>query len=159
MSITSRSLIAHAGSCVAALLLAACAVTTDAPAPGAGAGAGAGTGAAAARGQGPGAAPRGGGGFAADPRAQSRSYHFADANQDMPYCVFASSKVSKDKPAPLIVSLHGMGAPPTIMCNSTAVDLAEEGGYVLVAPMGYSTTGWFGSPVISMGPGDRKSVV
>src|SRR5690606_37645441 len=26
------------------------------------------------------------------------------------------------------------------------------GGYVLVAPMGYSTTGWFGSPVISMGP-------
>src|SRR5690606_34874945 len=109
MSITSRSLIAHAGSCVAALLLAACAVTADAPAPDASPGAGAG----AARGQGPGAAPRGGGGSAADPRAQSRSYHFADANQDMPYCVFASSKVSRDKPAPLIVSLHGMGAPPT----------------------------------------------
>lgn len=147
MSIAHRSLIAHAGSCLAALLLAVTAVAADAPAPGAGPGAG------APRGQGPGAAPRGGGGFSADPRAQSRSYHFADANQDMPYCVFASSKVSKDKPAPLIVSLHGMGAPPTIMCNSTAVDLAEEGGYVLVAPMGYSTTGWFGSPVISMGPG------
>jgi len=96
---------------------------------------------------------RGGGGFTADPRAQSRTYHFADAGQEMQYCVFASSRVSKDKPAPLIVSLHGMGAPPTIMCNTTAVDLAEEGGYILVAPMGYSVTGWFGSPVITMGGG------
>ncbi len=108
---------------------------------------------AAAPGAAPAAPTRGGGGFAADPRAQVRSYHFADAGQDMPYCVFASSKVTPDKPAPLVVSLHGMGAQPTIMCNSTAVDLAEAGGYVLVAPMGYSTTGWFGSPVISMGPG------
>lgn len=103
---------------------------------------------------GPGAGQgRGGGGFAADPRAESRTYHFADANQDMQYCVFKSSKVSRDKPAPLIVALHGMGAPPTIMCNKTALDLAEEGGYIYVAPMGYSTTGWYGSPVISMGPG------
>jgi predicted peptidase len=102
----------------------------------------------------PGPGPgRGGGGFAADPRAQVRTYHFADAGQDVQYCVFASSKVSRDKPAPLIVSLHGMGAPPTIMCNPVAVNLAEEGGYVLVAPMGYSTTGWYGSPVIRMGPG------
>ena len=116
-------------------------VSAQAPAPPAG-----------ARGQAPGAG-RGGGGFAADPRAQVRTYHFADANQDMQYCVFASSKVSKNAPAPLIVSLHGMGAPPTIMCNQTAVNLAEEGGYVLVAPMGYSTTGWFGSPVINMGAG------
>ena len=107
---------------------------------------------AGARGQGPGAG-RGGGGFGADPRAQVRTYHFADVKQDMQYCVFASSKVTKGTPAPLIVSLHGMGAPPTIMCNQTAVDLAEQGGYVLVAPMGYSTTGWFGSPVINMGAG------
>lgn len=103
----------------------------------------------------PGAAPARPGGFAADPRAQVRTYHFADAGQDMQYCIFASSKVSAGKPAPLIVSLHGMGAPPTIMCNTTAVDLAEEGGYVLVAPMGYSTTGWYGSPVIRMPPPGR----
>lgn len=139
---SSRSnFLARAGSCLAVVLLAASA-TAFAQAPG-----------AAAPGAPPaGAAPRGGGAFSADPRAQVRSYHFAEAGQDMQYCVFASSKVSKDRPAPLIVSLHGMGAPPTIMCNSTAVDLAEEGGYVLVAPMGYSTTGWYGSPVIRMGP-------
>lgn len=100
---------------------------------------------------------RGGPGMGADPRAEVRTYHFEEVKQDMQYCVYASSKVSKDKPAPLIVSLHGMGAPPTIMCNKDAIDLAEEGGYVLAAPMGYNTTGWFGSPVIVMGgpPGAR----
>jgi poly(3-hydroxybutyrate) depolymerase len=100
-------------------------------------------------------APAPGGGMAADPRAETRTYHFADAKQDLQYCVFKSSKVTRDTPAPLIVSLHGMGAPPTIMCNKTAIDLAEAGGYVLVAPMGYNTTGWFGSPVISFGAPGR----
>ncbi len=88
--------------------------------------------------------------FSADPRAQVRTYHLNDANIDVPYCVFASSKVSRANPAPLIVSLHGLGAGPQIMCNTTAVDLAQEGGYILVAPMGYSIAGWYGSPVIHM---------
>jgi hypothetical protein len=49
-----------------------------------------------------------GGGFiqAADPRIQNRTYRFAEANEDMPYSVFVSSKVSKDKKNPLIVTLH-----------------------------------------------------
>jgi poly(3-hydroxybutyrate) depolymerase len=131
MKIERGSYLAQALACVATLLMGMSAAIAAAP----------------------GAAPGQGERFAADPRAQVRSYHFADAGQDMQYCVFASSKVSRSKPAPLIVSLHGMGAPPTIMCNPTAVNLAEEGGYVLVAPMGYSTTGWFGSPVIRMGAG------
>lgn len=102
----------------------------------------------------PGAAP-GGGGMAADPRAENRTYHLDGADIDVPYCVYKSSKVARNKPAPLIVALHGMGAPPSIMCNTTAIDLAEAGGYVYVAPMGYSTTGWYGSPVINMGGGGR----
>src|SRR5690606_27549021 len=69
--------------------------------------------------------------FTSDPRAEDRTYHFADTDEDLPYCVFASSKIDAEKPAPLIISLHGLGAPPQIMCNSTAVDLAEEGGYIL----------------------------
>ncbi len=88
--------------------------------------------------------------FSADARAQIRTYHLEGANIDVPYCVFASSKVARDKPAPLIVSLHGLGAGPQIMCNTTAVDLAQEGGYILVAPMGYSIAGWYGSPVINL---------
>jgi len=110
----------------------------------------------APQGPGPGAGQppaRVGGAFTADPRAEQRTYHLDGANIDVPYCLYKSSKVSRDKAAPLIVALHGMGAPPAIMCNKTAIDLAEEGGYVLVAPMGYSTTGWYGSPVINMGAG------
>jgi predicted peptidase len=94
-----------------------------------------------------------GGGMAADPRVENRTYHLDGADIDVPYCVYKSTKVSTSKPAPLIMALHGMGAPPSIMCNKTAVDLAEEGGYIYVAPMGYSTTGWYGSPVINMGGG------
>jgi poly(3-hydroxybutyrate) depolymerase len=93
---------------------------------------------------------RGGGGFGLDPRAQDRTYHFAETDEDLPYCVFASSKVSRNTPAPLIISLHGLGAGPQIMCNATAVDLAEAGGYILAAPMGYNVSGWYGSPVIRM---------
>jgi predicted peptidase len=93
-----------------------------------------------------------GGGFASDPRADNRSYEFADTGESMPYCVFVSSKVSSDSPAPLIVSLHGLGAPPQIMCNTTAVDFAEAGGYILAAPMGCNVGGWYGSPVLRRGP-------
>jgi hypothetical protein len=94
------------------------------------------------------AQPGEGRGWASDPRAEDRTYHFADTDEELPYCVFASSKISADVPAPLIISLHGLGAPPQIMCNSTAVDLAEEGGYILAAPMGYNVAGWYGSPVL-----------
>lgn len=97
-----------------------------------------------------------GGGFtqATDPRVQNRTYKFADTNEDMPYCVFVSSKVSKDKKNPLIISLHGLGIGPGFMCRGKALDLAEEGGYILAAPMGYSPGGWYGSPVMQ-GRGGR----
>lgn len=86
--------------------------------------------------------------FSIDSRAEDRSYQFVDTGEDLPYCVFKSSKVDDNTPAPLVVSLHGLGAGPQIMCNSTAVDFAEEGGYILVAPMGYNVGGWYGSPVM-----------
>lgn len=100
-----------------------------------------------------------GGGFirSNDPRVQNRTYHFADTNEDLPYCLFVSSKVSKDKKNPLVVSLHGLGIGPGYMCQGKALDLAEEGGYILVAPMGYNTGGWYGSPVINLaGRGGAK---
>jgi len=103
-----------------------------------------------------GAKGKGGGkGFAQDPRAQTRMYHFEDTNEDLPYSLYVSSKVKKNQKAPLVVTLHGLGAPQTIMMGKTAVDLAEEAGYILVAPMGYNTGGWYGSPV-GTGPGRGK---
>src|SRR5215467_12355296 len=81
-------------------------------------GAPAGTPAGAARGGGGGRGAGGGGGFVKsnDPRVQNRTYHFADTNEDLPYCLFVSSKVSKDKKNPLIISLHGLGIEPCFMC-------------------------------------------
>jgi len=105
--------------------------------------------------QAPAAAKGKGKGFAQDPRAQTRTYHFEDTNEDLPYSLYVSSKVKKDQKAPLVVTLHGLGAPQTIMMGKTAIDLAEEAGYILVSPMGYNTGGWYGSPV-GTGPGRGK---
>jgi predicted peptidase len=41
-----------------------------------------------------------------DPRVQQRTYVFAETGEKLPYAVFVSSKVSKDKKNPLIVALQ-----------------------------------------------------
>ncbi len=81
-----------------------------------------------------------------DPRVQIRTYHFADTNEDIPYAIYVSSKVSRDKKNPLIVTLHGLGGTHTTMMRPNALDLAEAGGYIYVAPMGYNPRGWYGVP-------------
>jgi poly(3-hydroxybutyrate) depolymerase len=91
------------------------------------------------------AAPRGGG-RAIDPRVQQRTYTFKDTNEEIPYAVFVSSKVSKDKKNPLIVALHGLGGNQNTMMGANALQLAEEGGYIMVGPMGYNSSGWYGAP-------------
>jgi len=60
-----------------------------------------------------------------DPRVQQRKYHFADTNEDLPYAVYVSSKVSKDKKNPLIVALHGLGGDENSLMRGNALDLAE----------------------------------
>lgn len=84
--------------------------------------------------------------YTIDPRAEQRTYYFEEAGMDMPYCVYASSKVRADRPAPLIIGLHGAGTGPGIMCNTTIVDQVEAGGYVIAAPMGYNERGGYGAP-------------
>jgi predicted esterase len=92
---------------------------------------------------------RGRGGFGpVDPRVQQRTYRFADTNEELPYALFVSSKVSPDRKAPLIVALHGLGGDHNTMVRERfrAVELAEAGGYILVAPVGYNSRGWYGIP-------------
>jgi predicted esterase len=81
-----------------------------------------------------------------DPRVQQRTYRFADTNEEIPYGVFVSSKVSRDKKNPLIIALHGLGGTHNSLLRGNALDLAEEGGYILVGPMGYNPRGWYGVP-------------
>ena len=86
-----------------------------------------------------------------DPRVQSRTYVFTNTDETLPYAVFVSTKVAKDKPAPLIVALRGFGGNPGVFMYGPALKLAEEGGYIMVAPMGYTSGGNFGNPATGMG--------
>ncbi|HZM59242.1 MAG TPA: prolyl oligopeptidase family serine peptidase [Vicinamibacterales bacterium] len=89
---------------------------------------------------------RGRGPIPVDPRVQIRMHHFAETNEEIPYALFVSSKVDPKKKAPMIVTLHGLGGTHTTMMRPVALDLAEAGGYILVAPMGYNPRGWYGIP-------------
>ena len=56
------------------------------------------------------------------------------------------------------MALHGVFGDGNFLLRGNALDLAEDGGYTLVGPMGYNPLGWYGSPVIVMngGPGKGK---
>lgn len=133
---------------VVSICLTHIAVTQSTPAAGPGNAAGRGT------------MGRGGVGFGiqADPRVQNRTYVMEDTNESMPYSLFVSSQVDKDTKAPLIVLLHGLGVDNSFMMRGNVLDLAEEGGYIVVAPLGYTTGGWYGisSMAQMMGGGMRR---
>jgi dienelactone hydrolase len=110
---------------------------------------------------GPGAAPGAGqqrriGGDYVDDRVQLREYHFKDTEETLPYAVFVSTKVTKDKKAPLVLALHGFSGNHGAFMRTQCVDEAEKNGYILVGAMGYSPSGSFGMPMSGRGaPGSR----
>jgi predicted esterase len=84
------------------------------------------------------------GGDPVDDRVELREYLFTDTNEVLPYAVFVSSKVTKDKKAPLVLALHGMGGNHGTFMRTACVDEAEKNGYILIGAMGYSPNGPFG---------------
>ena len=74
------------------------------------------------------------------------TYHLAEANADMPYTLFVPSSYAPGTPSPLIVDLHGLNITPLmqILFDGTT-DLAERYGFIVVAPMGFSVSSWWGS--------------
>ena len=76
----------------------------------------------------------------------SRKYDFEEAGKEMGYSLYVPNSYSKEKKFPLIVALHGLGSNPRqIMGYPGFMDHAEENGYVVVAPTGYNSHGWYGS--------------
>lgn len=72
------------------------------------------------------------------------TYRLAEA--DMPYTLFVPSGYTPGKPAPLIVDLHGLNITPLQqMLFDGTTDLAERYGFIVVAPMGFSLSGWWGA--------------
>ena len=86
-----------------------------------------------------------------DDRVQLREYHFADTDETLPYAVFVSSKVVKEKKAPLVLALHGFSGNHGTFMRTQCVDEAEKNGFILVGTMGYSSSGSFGMPMGNMG--------
>jgi poly(3-hydroxybutyrate) depolymerase len=79
------------------------------------------------------------------PRIQTRTYDFKEAGKKMEYALFVPSTYAKAKKTPLLVALHGLGGnPQQIMRSRGLTTLAEKYGYIVVAPMGYNSRGWYG---------------
>jgi predicted peptidase len=79
-------------------------------------------------------------------RVETRTYDFKEAKKDkMEYALFVHSKYAKDQKTPLVVALHGLGGNPQQMIRSKGLtEQAEKYGYIVVAPMGYNSSGWYG---------------
>ncbi len=79
-------------------------------------------------------------------RVQSRTYFFKEAGKEMPFSLFVPAGYDKEKEYPLMVALHGLGSSHWQMIRYPGLTrLAQEHGYIVVAPMGYNSSGWYGS--------------
>ena len=77
---------------------------------------------------------------------QSRTYFFKAADKEMPYSIYVPKGYDKKKSYPLMVALHGLGGSDRGMMRYRGLtQLAEKHSYIVVAPMGYSSRGWYGS--------------
>lgn len=81
-----------------------------------------------------------------DARVQHRSYVFPGTGETIPYALFVPDTYDPARPAPLLVSLHGLGRTyDWLMGYHGLLDVAAAGGYVVVAPLGYVRRGWYGA--------------
>lgn len=77
---------------------------------------------------------------------QKRTYEFKEAGKEMEYALFVPTKYDKEKKTPLLIALHGLGGNPQQMIRSKGLtEQAEKYGYIVAAPMGYNSSGWYGS--------------
>ena len=87
-----------------------------------------------------------------------RHYVLEGANEVMPYRVYVPTAYQPSRPTALVVALHGLGATEDSFFDSYArvtPKLAEEHGFLLVAPLGYRVDGFYGTAL--MGGGDAAA--
>jgi len=81
---------------------------------------------------------------------QERHYFFKDAGREMPYHLYVPSNYDPKVGAPLVVALHGYGGNHDYffaVVKDELKALCDRYGYIFVAPMGYSVSGWYGAPM------------
>jgi poly(3-hydroxybutyrate) depolymerase len=91
-----------------------------------------------------------------------RHYTLEAAGEIMPYRVYVPTTYNASRPYPLIVALHGLGATEDSMMDmyeKVVPTLAEQRGYIVVAPLGFRVDGFYGfSLSTDANPGDRRRV-
>ena len=78
-----------------------------------------------------------------------RHYLLQEAGEIMPYRVYVPTGYRPATPTPLVVALHGLGANEDSFFDGYSglpVKLAEQHGFLMVAPLGYRPDGFYGSP-------------
>jgi len=78
---------------------------------------------------------------------QKRHYFLKEADEIMPYCLYAPKAYDGKRGFPLIVALHGNGGTEDTMLpssNSLMAKLAEQFGYIVASPKGYRPDGGYG---------------
>lgn len=94
---------------------------------------------------------------------QARHYRFEDAGREMGYHLYVPQSYDANKGAPLVVALHGYGVNHEFFFSTVPElpQLCEQHGFICVAPMGYSISGWYGAPMTVPGappPGSNLPV-
>ena len=79
-----------------------------------------------------------------------RKYHFPAANADMPYRLYIPTTWDGKSRLPLVMILHGAGSDENWYVDANdkqLIRLAEQHGYILVSPLGYTRMGAYGTPL------------
>jgi predicted peptidase len=79
-----------------------------------------------------------------------RKYHFTAANADIPYRLYVPSTWDGKSKLPLVMILHGAGSDENWYVDANdkqLIKLAEQHGYLLVSPLGYTRMGAYGTPL------------
>lgn len=88
-----------------------------------------------------------------------RHYVLDGANEVMPYRVYVPTAYRASRPTALVVALHGLGATEDSFFDSYArvtPKLAEEHGFLLVAPLGFRVDGFYGTALMGGGDGAAR---
>ena len=94
---------------------------------------------------------------------QERHYRLAEAGREMGYHLYVPRSYDARKPSALVVALHGYGVNYGFFFSfvKDLPALCEQHGFICVAPMGYSPSGWYGAPLTVPGappPGSKLPV-
>jgi predicted peptidase len=81
---------------------------------------------------------------------QHRSYLFAPTRTELPYRLYVPSTWDGERSLPILLFLHGAGANESTyvdMTDGLLRKLAEQHGYIVVSPLGFTPLGAFGNPL------------